>query len=235
MANKNEVTQTNPGGKKRRWYHNLTDSYRITKRTYPRVGWCLAGTFVLVFALFILYAYFFNAWISGVFFGLMFGLTLCIFLLGSLVRKASYRQISGMPGAVSAVLGQSPRGWSVDREPVAINPRSKEMVFRAVGRPGVVIITEGSKNRLEKIIEEQRRKLRHVANNVPVHVIYTGTDSGYTPLEKVLPHMRKLKKVLTNAEVRQVANRLSSVGMINMPIPKGIDPNRVRPNHKGMR
>ena len=41
--------------------------------------------------------------------------------------------------------------------------------------------------------------------------------------------MRRLKKHLTRAEVMAVAKRLTSLGQANLPIPKGIDPRRVRP------
>ena len=29
--------------KKRRWYNNLADAYRITARTYSWIGWLMAG------------------------------------------------------------------------------------------------------------------------------------------------------------------------------------------------
>jgi len=44
-----------------------------------------------------------------------------------------------------------------------------------------------------------------------------------------------LKKTLTTAEVGQVAKRLQALGSTKMPIPKGVDPMKARPDRKGMR
>ena len=53
-------------------------------------------------------------------------------------------------------------------------------------------------------------------------------DAESTPLHKISPTLRRLKPALRKQEVLQVSNRLSSLGKNLMPIPKGIDPYKVR-------
>lgn len=45
------MSENNAPAKKRRWYHNLADAYRITARTYPWIGWLLAASAVVTICL----------------------------------------------------------------------------------------------------------------------------------------------------------------------------------------
>ena len=74
----------------------------------------------------------------------------------------------------------------------------------------------------------QERKVKRIVPNVPIHVISIGPDSELE-LRKLTKSMRRLKRTLSRAEVMAVANRLTSLGQSSLPIPKGIDPRRVRP------
>ena len=48
------------------------------------------------------------------------------------------------------------------------------------------------------------------------------------PLYKLPTKLRQLKPVLRKPEILAVSNRLNSLGKNGLPIPKGIDPMRVR-------
>lgn len=221
--------------KKRGFFKNLADSYKVAKRSFPNLGWWILGACSAVVLFFALYTYFAKAWISGPVFAIGFSFVVAIFMLGTFTRKASYRQITGIPGAAGAVLGQAPRGWFVQEEPIAVNPRNKDLVFRAIGRCGVVLVTEGPNNRVQKMVEDQKRQVNRVVPNVPVHIINTGTESNQVKLEHVIKKLRKFKRVLTPSEVNQVATRISTISTLKLPIPKGVDPTRMRPDRRGLR
>ena len=74
-----------------------------------------------------------------------------------------------------------------------------------------------------------------VLPNVPIHVINAGRGEGQTPLAEVGKKMKKLPKSITKLEISAVDKRLSTLGSAKLPIPKGIDPNRARPDRKSMR
>ena len=65
-----------------------------------------------------------------------------------------------------------------------------------------------------------------------------GTGKGQTRLIDLSRTLRRLPTKptkLTNTEITQVSKRLSSLSSKGLPIPKGIDPNNVRPDRRAMR
>lgn len=221
--------------KKRRWYHNLADAYRITKRTYGWVGWALAGVAVLSVCLaLIICAFTHGNWIMWSIVGIFAGATAAMALLSFLVRKAMYAQIDGTVGAVYAVLSQIRSGWIIPDQPVQMT-RDQDIVWRIIGRPGIVFISEGPKSRVHEILSAQRRQASRVAKNVPIHVIQVGKEEGQVPLERLQARLRRLKKVLTKEEVPQISARLTALDSKSLPIPKGVDPTKARVNRRAMR
>ena len=126
-------------------------------------------------------------------------------------------------------MGTLKRGWITEDQPVAVNPRTQDAVFRAIGRPGVVLVSEGPSHRVKPLVDAERKRLARILPNVTVHVIESGRGEGQVPISQVAKNMGKLKKELTKLEVNAVSKRISSLGK-GLPIPKGIDPYKARPN-----
>jgi hypothetical protein len=161
--------------------------------------------------------------------GVMGGILAMLIILGRRAEKAAYSQIEGQPGAVGAVLRSSlKRGWVGSEMPVAVNGKTQDAVYRAVGRGGVVLISEGPKNRTARMLEEERRRVAKVGGNVTVTVISVGPDADAVPLHKLARRLTRIKSTLTKSEVLAVNNRLSSMST-KLPIPKGVDPLKARP------
>ncbi len=161
--------------------------------------------------------------------GLLGGFLAFLIVLGRRAEKAAYSQIEGQPGAVGAVLKSSlRRGWTASEMPVAISPKTRDAVYRAVGRGGVALIGEGPRSRTQRMLEDERRSIERVLPNVPVSFLYVGPDAESVPLYKLAGRLRQLKKALRKPEILAVSNRLNSLGKNGLPIPKGIDPMRVR-------
>lgn len=221
--------------KKRRWYHNVADAYRLVVKAKPAFRWMLWGTILGVLALFVVIGVLVGHPVYLGILGLLVAALAAMSLLAFQTRKTAYAQIEGQPGAAGAVLGEIRRGWSVEREPVAVNPRTQDLVYRVVGRPGVVLVSEGPGHRVARMLKDEERKVARVAQNTPVHHVQVGRDEGQVPLTRLERHLRRLPKKLTTAEVAEVAHRLRALPSTKMPIPKGIDPMRARPDRKGMR
>ncbi|MFH5823339.1 DUF4191 domain-containing protein [Georgenia sp. AZ-5] len=230
-----EGSSAAPKEKKRRWYHNIADAYRMTKKVRPAITWILVGIFVGVMAIALAIGFAWGHPWYMTFFGLLLALMLMMIVLAQQTRKAGYSQIDGQPGAAGAALGQIRRGWNIEEQPVAVNPRTQDLVYRMVGRPGIVLVSEGPSHRVRRMLEDERRKVARVAPNVPVHLVQYGNEEGQVPLAKLVSHVQKLKGKLTPAEVAAVAKRLQALGAARMPIPKGVDPMKARPDRKGMR
>ena len=129
------------------------------------------------------------------------------------------------------------RGWFVEDEPVAVDPRTRDLVFRADrpagGRPG----HRGSgRPRVQRLVDGERKRVTRVLGpNVPVMVVHVGDGEGQVPLRKINSKLMKSRPTLTKTEVSQVVGRLRALGGVRPPIPKGIDPTRMRPDRKGVR
>jgi hypothetical protein len=160
--------------------------------------------------------------------GVLGGVLLATVILGRRAEGAAYSQIEGQPGAVGAVLRSSlRRGWRGSEMPVAVNSKTRDAIYRAVGRGGVVLISEGPKSRTARMLDEERRKINRTVPNVTVTTLSVGPDADAVPLRKVASSLTKIKTSLTKTEIQAVDNRLSSL-QAPLPIPKGVDPNRVR-------
>lgn len=221
--------------KKRRWYHNLADAYRITARSYPWFKWVLAAVVVVSIALSIVIAVLSEgSIILWILMGVMTGILLATLLLSYFAPRAMYMQIEGTVGAVYAVLSQIKRGWIVHEQPINAT-REQDLVWRIVGRPGVVLISEGPSSRVRPLLDAERKKVQRVAQNVPVHVLQVGTGEGQVRLADLQSRLRKFKNVLTREEVPSASQRLNALTSKSAPIPKGIDPNRVRMNRRALR
>jgi hypothetical protein len=163
--------------------------------------------------------------------GFTTGLLVAMLIMSRRAEAAAYVRFEGQPGAAGAVLKASlRRGWRFNEMPVHITPKTGEAVYRAVGPAGVVLIGEGnSRARVATMVEDERRKVQRIAPGVATHAFFVVVgDERSTPLAKLGRTVVKLKRTLNRREVSVVANRLDSIGM-NIPVPKGIDPNRLRP------
>jgi len=209
----------------------------MTVRVDPATKWWLllavAGPIVVGLAIGIPTGH----WVYFPLLGIMVGVLAGMFLLGRRAERAAYVNMEGQKGAAGAALSSIRRGWTIEQEPVAIEARSQDMVFRAVGRAGIVLVGDGPPTRVRKLLETERRKVNRVAPNVPVHLFTVGNGSsdGEVPLRKVASKVQRLKPSLTKQEVAAVVKRLRALGGVRPPIPQGIDPLRARPDRKAMR
>jgi len=144
-------------------------------------------------------------------------------------EKVAFSQIDGRAGAVGAILANGlKRGWRASETPAAINASTQEAVYRVVGPGGVVLIGEGtSRSRVSAMVESEKKKVAKVASGVPVHALYVVGDDNSVRLIKLLNTIYSHKRGLNRSEVSVVYKRLETVGL-KLPIPKGIDPNRMR-------
>ena len=209
--------------------------FQMTRRNDPNVVWFMLLAFLGIVAVGLAVGLLINNWITLLIISIPLGVLAATFILSRRAERAAFSQIEGQPGASGAALSVLRRGWILQDQPVAVNPRTQDAVFRAVGRPGIVLVTEGPSHRVRQLVESERRRLRRILPNVKIHVIETGRGEGQVELSKVAKTVQKLKKELTKQEVSAVDKRLQALGSSTLPIPKGVDPFKARPDRKAMR
>ncbi|HEY3574671.1 MAG TPA: DUF4191 domain-containing protein [Arthrobacter sp.] len=206
----------------------IREVFNMTRRHDPMVPWLMLLAFLGVVAVSLIVGLLLNNWITGLIIGIPLGFLAATFILSRRAERAAFAQIENQPGASGAALSTLKRGWITEEQPVAVNPRTQDAVFRAVGRPGVVLVAEGPTHRVRPLIEGERKKLARILPNVTIHVIETGRGDGQVPISQVAKKMNKLNNELTKTEVSAVSKRISSLGS-RLPIPKGVDPYKARP------
>ena len=231
-SGKGKSTDTPP---KQRWYKQVWQVYKMTAETDPAVTWWMLGTFVGIVAVGVIVGSLVHNVVYFTVLAVPFALLAAMFLLTRRAETAAYRRIEGQPGASISALSTIRKGWTFQQEPVQFDARTQDAVFRGIGRPGIVIISEGPAARVAKLVDAERKKVSRVASGVPITVIQVGNDEGQTPLRQLPRKVQRLKPQLTKAELAVIDKRLTALGTMKLPIPKGIDPMKARPDRKGAR
>jgi hypothetical protein len=209
--------------------------YKITAKNDPTALWLAILGFLLVLGASFLIGFLVNGlgtlgfwlWIAT---GLLSAFLTFMIVMSRRAERNAYIQIEGQAGAVGAVLdSQIRRSWRASPMPIAVNPKSRDAVYRMIGPAGVVLIGEGPSARVQQMLEDESRRIARSAPGVQIHKVRVAIDGGVR-LYELLKTVYKLKKSLTRSEVSAVANRLDSLANSTaLPIPKGIDPMRARP------
>jgi len=206
----------------------IGEVFNMTRRHDPMVPWLMLLAFLGVVAVSLIIGLVLENWITALIIGIPLGFLAATLILSRRAERAAFAQIENQPGASGAALSTLKRGWITEEQPVAVNPRTQDAVFRAIGRPGVVLVSEGPTHRVRPLVEAERKKLVRILPNVTIHVIESGRGEGQVPISQVAKRMNKLNNELTKTEVSAVSKRISSLGG-RLPIPKGIDPYKARP------
>ncbi|GAA2167072.1 hypothetical protein GCM10009727_87280 [Actinomadura napierensis] len=155
--------------------------------------------------------------------GVLAGVAVGMIVFGQLAQRAQYKVIAGQPGAAAAVLKNMRGDWTVT-EAVAGN-RNLDMVHRVVGRPGVILVSEGPRNRVGQLLGAEKKRISRAAQQVPIYDVQVGDDEDQVAVGKLQRQLMKLPRNLTKAQVGELNDRLQalprSMQMPKGPIPKG--------------
>ncbi|MGK5554533.1 DUF4191 domain-containing protein [Actinomadura kijaniata] len=157
--------------------------------------------------------------------GILAAFAVGMIIFGQRAQKAQYKMIAGQPGAAAAVLKNMRGNWSVT-EAVAGN-RNLDMVHRVVGRPGVVLVSEGPRSRVGQLLGAEKKRLSRAAQQVPIYDVQVGDDEGQIPVDRLQRHLMKLPRNLTKGQVAELNDRLQALPRA-MPMPKGPVPRGAR-------
>ena len=161
---------------------------------------------------------------------LIAGYLSALLTLTNRANRAIFTKYANEPGRISLTVGTLTRRiYKGTNQPVAVNARTKDMVFRVVGPAGVVLMGEGAKNSTQQLLEDERHKIQRVASGVTVHIFYSSEDGSGIPIPVLHKKVNKLKRTMSKSEIRAVQNRLAAMDSRGgLPIPKGIDPTKMR-------
>jgi len=206
----------------------IVQTYKMTRRVDSKVGLVVAAVGIVTFGVILALGFLINHPVYAGILGFLLAVLAMAVIFGRRAETAAFGQLDGQPGAAAAVLENVGRGWSIT--PAVAMTRNQDVVHRAVGKAGIVLVGEGNPNRVKGLLAAEKKRMARIVLDVPVTDIIVGEGEGQVSLKKIRAALLKLPRVLPGPKVTEVNDRLRALGdlMSNMPVPKG-------PMPKGMR
>ena len=217
LAKKNS---TNP--KDWPWYKQIWQTYKVTAENDPQLNWWLLGAFGGTVVISLILGILLGTWWMWLLLGVTGGLTAALWVMLDRAKKATFVRYAGQPGSAEVALSMlDKKKWFYT--PVITATRQLDVVHRAVGPGGIILIGEGSPARVKALMASEAKKHEQVAYGVAVISIMMGEGEGQVPLAKLANHMKKLPKKLEASQVTDVKARLRALDAARpkIPIPRG--------------
>ncbi|NYJ07598.1 DUF4191 domain-containing protein [Petropleomorpha daqingensis] len=198
----------------------IKQAYSLTRKNDPKLPWILLIAFAVPFiviellAILVLDSPWFFLPIA-----ILLGVLVALIIFGRRAQGTAYRQVEGQPGAASWVLEGMRGDWRVTAG-VAGTPQL-DAVHRVLGRPGIILVGEGSPNRVRGLLAQEKKKVSRVVGDTPIYDIVVGDDEGQVPLRKLSSHVMKLPRNISAGEVNALGKRMAALGGPRMPVPGG--------------
>ena len=157
--------------------------------------------------------------------GVMLGLVAAAFVFGRRVQATAYSQVEGQLGAAAAVLSNMRGDWRVT--PAVGFNREQDLLHRVIGRPGVILVAEGSSNRVRALIANEKKRVARIVGDTPVYDVVVGEGEGRVGLRQLERHFLKLPRNIKGKQVNELDRKFKALPTTSMPIPKGPMPTRV--------
>ncbi len=157
--------------------------------------------------------------------GILSGAAVAMFLFGRFAQSAQYAAIAGQPGAAAAIL-QNLRGGFTTTPAIAAN-RNMDVVHRTVGKPGVILVGEGSPTRLPSLLAAEKKRIARIANQIPIYDFQVGDAEGQVPIRQLQKKIMKLPRNLKGQNVAELNYRLNALPQ-SLQMPKGPVPRSAR-------
>ncbi len=216
-------------GRIRSTLSSLAQNWSMTQKVYRFLPLEVGGLFLLTSLVIAIPIGLWLNWLTAIILAIPMGLLAGTYWFSRRAMRAAYSQIDGQPGAAAAVI-QSLRGGSWLVTPAVAVNKQQDMITRVVGKPGVILVSEGPSSRVVPMLANERKRTARWLPEVPIYEIQVGNDEGQVRLTKLQKALTKLPRNLRGGEITEIRRRLDALGTAAsaMPIPKGPMPTSAR-------
>ena len=201
-------------------FRTIRENYRMAKEHDPQLRWVLLGILAIGVAATIAVVLAFGNPFTWIIIGLSLTLVAETIVFSRRAMRAAYKSIEGKPGAAVAIVqNMAKQGWAITPA-VAMN-KNQDLVHRAVARPGVVLIGEGTSPALPTLLATEHKRTARFIGELPITELTIGSETGKVPIGKLEKHLRKMPKVLSPGESVDLRKRLDALATAPLPMPKG--------------
>ena len=151
--------------------------------------------------------------------GIALGVLAAVMIFGRRVQRNVFAKAEGQPGAAAWALENLRGRWKVT--PAVAGTTQLDAVHRVIGRPGVVLVAEGSIRRLKPLLAQEKKRVARLIGEIPIYDITIGNDEGQVPLAKLQRHLAKLPRNISAAQVDGLETKLTVLNTRAAAMPKG--------------
>ncbi len=157
--------------------------------------------------------------------GVLVGVLLAFIIFGKRVQKTVYGKAEGQAGAAAWALENMQGAWRVKN--AVTGTAQLDAVHRVIGRPGVILVAEGSPQRVKGLLAQEKKKTARLVGDTPIYDIVVGNDEGQVPLSQLVKHLNKLPRNIDTKRMDSIESRLAALGsrsgaaMPKGPLPPG--------------
>jgi hypothetical protein len=208
----------------------LWQAFQIQRKEDKRLLPYMIGAFVLIMAACAVFGV-----LSGGFggymlipLGLVLGALVAFIIFGRRAQKSVYRKADGQTGAAAWALDNLRGKWRVT--PGVAATGHFDAVHRVIGRPGVILVGEGSATRVKPLLAQEKKRTARLVGDIPIYDIMVGNGEGEVPLAKLERHLTKLPANISVKQMDSLESRLAALGTKVGPaaMPKGPLPTQAK-------
>lgn len=158
-------------------------------------------------------------------FGVVLGVLMAFIVFTRRAQRSIYRQAEGQTGAAAWALDNLRGKWRVT--PGVAATGHFDAVHRVLGRPGVILVGEGSASRVKPLLAQEKKRTARLVGDVPIYDIVVGNGEGEVPLGKLQRHLTRLPMNINTKQIDKLESRLAALGTRAGAgaLPKGPMPN----------
>lgn len=163
----------------------LWQAFNLQRKEDKRLLPYMIGAFVLIVGISVAV----GVWAGGLTmitmipFGLLLGGLVAFIIFGRRAQRAVYSKAEGQTGAAAWALENLRGKWRVS--PGVAATGHFDAVHRVLGRPGVILVGEGSAARVKPLLAQEKKRTARLVGEVPIYDIIVGNGDGEIPLAKL--------------------------------------------------
>ncbi|BAV41174.1 DUF4191 domain-containing protein [Mycobacterium ulcerans] len=190
----------------------LWQAFNLQRKEDKRLLPYMIGAFVLIVGISVAV----GVWAGGLTmitmipFGLLLGGLVAFIIFGRRAQRAVYSKAEGQTGAAAWALENLRGKWRVS--PGVAATGHFDVVHRVLGRPGVILVGEGSAARVKPLLAQEKKRTARLVGEVPIYDIIVGNGDGEIPLAKLERHLTRLPANITVKQLDSLESRLAALG-----------------------
>ncbi|OBG31086.1 hypothetical protein A5672_26870, partial [Mycobacterium alsense] len=190
----------------------LWQAFNMQRKEDKRLLPYMIGAFVLIVGASVA----FGVWAGGltmitsIAFGVVLGGLVMFIIFGRRAQRSIYRKAEGQAGAAAWVLDNLRGKWRVT--PGVAATGHLDAVHRVLGRPGVILVGEGSATRIKPLLAQEKKRTARLVGDVPIYDIVVGNGDDEVPLGKLERHLTRLPNNITVKQIDTLESRLAALG-----------------------